>query len=95
MGHLKKGNLEMRQESAKARVLERKKLTATEIIAGLDKKYGKGLGAKKERERLARKPETPKEAPKVEAKKEAPKSPKEKFAKRYSKVAPKEAEKSK
>ena len=43
----------IRKEEAITRQKEYNKLTIEQKIARLDEKYGKGLGAKKERERLA------------------------------------------
>ena len=85
--HLRLGNLEMRQESAKARQLEHNKLSIAERIAKLDKKFGKDIGGTKERARLLKKNEAPKPVPKVEVKKDVQKekTPKEKFVKKYNK----------
>jgi len=88
--HVRLGNLESRRASAKARQLEYNKLTIAERIARLDKKYGKGLGAVKERTRLIKKSEMPKEVPKVEVKKKETPSQKEKFKKKYNKDVGKE-----
>lgn len=81
--HLRLGNLEIRKESAKTRQLEYNKLTVQERIAKLDKKYGKGLGAVKQRARLIKKSEVPKPAPKQEIKKDV--SKKEVLKKKYVK----------
>jgi hypothetical protein len=65
--------LEDRKASAKERQLEYNRLTIQERIARLDKKFGKGLGAAKERAKLQKKLEAPKESPKQETNKESPK----------------------
>lgn len=72
--------LEKRKEEAKKRLEIYHKLTIAQRIAALDKRLGKGIGAKKERERLAA---VPVSAPVTEEKKVAVKSPKEKFIKKY------------
>lgn len=50
----KSRNAENRQKEATARQAEYSKLTTEQKIEKLDFKLGKGIGAKKERERLAK-----------------------------------------
>lgn len=51
----------IRAEEAKVAEVERNKLSPKEKVALLDKKLGKGVGAKKERKRLLKPVETPSE----------------------------------
>lgn len=82
--HVRFGNLEKRRESAKVRQLAYDKLSILEKIDKLDKKYGKGLGAVKQRARLLKQSSMPKPEPKRETVK-VQKTPKEKFNKKYNK----------
>jgi len=75
--------LEAKQAEAKERQVDYNKLTIAERIAKLDKKFGKGLGAKKERAKLLKKSETkitPKQEPRKEMAQE--KLPKKKYVKK-------------
>ena len=49
---LRKGNKKIRQDSAKERKEDYAKLTVAQKIEILDKKFGKGVGAKKQRDKL-------------------------------------------
>ena len=86
--------LESRRKSANERVAIYSKLTIKQKIDLLDKKLGKGVGAKKQRAKLTKntnKPSQPKVAPKEVKKSKVPsKSPKEKFTKGYNKEEKKE-----
>lgn len=53
------GRFELRKKSADERKSDRGKRTSEQQIAILDKKFGKGVGAKRERERLLNKKVTP------------------------------------
>jgi len=44
----------MKREEAELRLTEYRSLSVSDKIAKLDKKFGKGLGAKKQRARLAK-----------------------------------------
>ena len=72
--------LEDKQAEAKDRQAEYNKLSVAQKIAKLDKKFGKNIGAVKERARLLKKKEAPKIIVKKDMaqKKDAPKNVKKK-----------------
>ena len=86
MGHLRLGDKELRKQDAKKRNEICKKLSISQRLELLDKRLGKDIGAKKERERLIAKLEVFNEPPKEikkTAKVTSEKSQKDKFNKRY------------
>jgi len=75
---LRKDYKSERQKEAKERQEAYDKLTATQKLAKLDAKYGKGQGATKERARIEAKSKTPEPKPVTIDNPEQPEQPKKK-----------------